>query len=138
MQSEQQAMEALAALMGKGKRAKNGDASHDEPSHQEMIARLKETYVRYQMEIVHGECPFEPGDLVTPRKDTYINDAGTPYIVLDTHSCEEPLWSDMAAGTMRDGILPNIRVGRWTPIGLVSIWVESWAFEKYDAEKKVV
>ena len=98
------------------------------PIPEAMIATLREHYKRYRLSLV--ECPFKPGDLVTPRKGLNINNEGQPNIVLETRRNPEPFFSEPCS--VANGRRNDIRV-----IGMSSrdhcavFWVESFEYEPY-------
>lgn len=93
----------------------------------EQIASLDKAFARYALHA--SECPFDIGDLITPRPDSFYPHAGLPHKVLEIMVDTEPVWADVHAGTMRDGALLNIRVGVWYNGSMHAFWAESWQFE---------
>lgn len=126
--SEQDIKDALAKMLGAPERV-------SEPPAAEMAKLLLSELPIYEQHL-HSRvfCPFKRGQLVTPRIGTYARDAGTPYLVLEARRAEPPLFDAEQGGGMRDGLMPNMRVGRWSPVGMVAMWVESWAFETFNGE----
>lgn len=136
--SEQDSAELLSKELGY--KPPEEEAPKLMPSNEECAAKLREEYVIY-LEQMYGEEVdagfqdvgfFFPGSLVTPRREGYVKDHGTPYLVLESTYEARPNFASDWCGTMRDGMIPNLRVGRWTPFGMVVAWVEAWSFEDYE------
>lgn len=97
----------------------------------EQIMELNAAFDRYMLNV---ECPFNVGDMVTPRADSIYPFAGLPHKVLEIVDEVEPAWADLHAGTTRDGAMFNMRVGVWRPDGMAAFWGESWCFEYFNGE----
>lgn len=108
-------------------------AAENDTSLVEQIKHLNEAFQRYS-DHADGCCPFNIGDMVTPRADSIYPSAGVPHKVLEIVDASEPLWADLHAGTTRDGVMFNIRVGVWRGGGMAPFWAESWCFEYFNGE----
>lgn len=103
------------------------------PVPEAQVMTLREVFARYD-----AGCPFEPGDLVTPRKGYGNGGEGRPHIVLCTARPPAPMtWpSDPSdTGSPMFGRRLDMRVagldGRAT---MTAWWVESWEYEAWTGE----
>lgn len=97
--------------------------------HDVMIKRMRDYRARHD-----AGCPFSPGDLVTPRKDSAVRDAGDPYLVLAVISDPRFHFESGELGSNTFGMRVDMRVASSTPDGCIAaLWVESVDFEPYHA-----
>jgi hypothetical protein len=96
------------------------------------IETLKAAAVRY-----FGPAPFEPGDLVTPRADSPLKDAGRPHIVLEVDPMPQSFRTPIVHGDPNASIFGARRDLRVAVVcdcehgEVVAHWVESWHFEPF-------
>ncbi len=88
-----------------------------------LAVTLREVYGRF----VAG-CPFEPGDIVTPRRGYNYKQVGTPQAVLKVFG--EPLveWDSVNGGSY---CMNDMMVAAESRGNIVTFLAESWAFEEY-------
>ena len=109
------------------------------------IMELEQFYDRYQQ-----GCPFEPGDLVMPRKNSNVVGHGKPHKVLEVREGEwvflgadekgehgargkpDPIWTNETSST-DFGRRVDMRVATIRRGHVVTHWVESVDFEPYRA-----
>lgn len=114
-------------------RASGASSESKRPIPEAQVATLIEAFQRYA-----ASCPFNPGDLVTPRKGHGYSDAGLPHIVLEV--AEEPHrtftpTSSMPVYASCFGCRLDVRVANFTSAGeIVTFWQESWCLEPYIGE----
>lgn len=96
------------------------------------IATLRAAAIRYA-----GPAPFAPGDLVTPRADSPLKDAGRPHIVIEVDPTPESFRTPVVHGDpnaasfgarrdLRVAVVCDCEHGE-----VVAHWVESWHFEPF-------
>lgn len=94
-----------------------------------VVMRLRERAALYA---ASGKgCPFNVGDLVTPRADSACRGSGEPHIVVEVRTPFEPTWlGDHGNG---HGARLDTRVLCMASDGssIAAFWVESWDFEPY-------
>lgn len=109
------------------------DAPKLSPLPEAVIAELKlmsETYMAHM-----SECPFKPGDIVTPLLGSTMKGAGKPHVVLETISNPDPVFTD-ELGLCAFGRRPNLRVGLFQDGKRPAFWVESFEFELYSTAEQ--
>ncbi len=103
-------------------------------SAEEQAVTLKEVAQRYA-----AGCPFQPGDLVTPRPHHNLIGVGHPHVVLEV--IDDPLDAPVAGSTKPSdygnpafGARLDMRTASVADDGVVCAWWgESWQFEPYVA-----
>lgn len=84
------------------------------PIHEAQILRIKEAAARY------GTCPFNVGDLVTPRLDSIYRYSGEPMVVVEVRNLKVDCYeTDLRAMLINSN--GDITVG----------WYESWVLMPY-------
>ena len=122
-------MSALADLLRAA--AESDDLPDSKLSHEEQVIALRESFARYT-----GPCPYKPGDFVTPRSGLNVHGDGTPCIVLEVRAEPEPAFT---ASEPRDlcsshyGMRADMRVLCFSGVEQTAYWVESYAYECFDA-----
>lgn len=111
-------LEALLSQMG-------GDDEWPKILPEAAIERLREYAQRYRT-----PCPFEPGDLVTPRKDAPIRGAGQPHIVLEVRRDADLCFAG-EPGTTGFGMRFEMRVAILCGDHIAAHWVEHHGFRAY-------
>ena len=100
------------------------------PLHEAQIMTLQELFTNYCAQ------RFQAGDLVTPKHGTMQRHPGEPYIVLETNDTPAPLFS---VSDPNDRMSPafgarlDLRVLCLMQDYYCPFWVESWAFDRYQA-----
>lgn len=85
-----------------------------------------------------GGCPFQSGELVTPRRGVNYLNAGVPHIVLEVDPDPAPFRPQSDArdvGCASWGSRADMRVahrGTGDDDHIVTHWVESWAFRRME------
>lgn len=126
-------MERIAIPLGDLLADRLNESGGSRPLPEAQIATLREAFERYK-----GECPFKPGDIVTPRKGYGYRDAGLPHIVLEV--LNEPLRNfevTESVGTSSSGfgMKLDVRVACFTRDATVAaFWQESWCLEPYEGD----
>ena len=121
-----------------GALAASGIGRTAKPSPARPVAQDIETLTAAAMRYA-GPTPFKPGDLVTPRADSPLENAGRPHIVLEAPANpfrEFVAMDPKSVDHVRYGAKLDIRVGSTCncPHGEVrAFWEESWMFEPYVA-----
>ena len=102
-------------------------------SKDEQIAKLKE----FGAEYAEG-CPFEVGDLVTPRRGSGVKWRGRPWRVVETRAPSAAEWTPFSGeGDAREGARQDLRVAVVVPSGgIVCFWNESHKFETWKPPSK--
>ena len=95
------------------------------------IARLRESAARYA-EQMRG-CRFAVGDIVTPVSDCELKGAGAPHLVIETRSGAAPEFGT-GSNIHRDGARLDMRVLVIHKGNIVSLWTESFKFERWAAK----
>lgn len=108
------------------------------PTHEGQIARLRETYDRYE-QARYARCVFNPGDLVTPLEESGYSLAGEPHVVLEVAT--EP-YRPQVVSAQRDIYtevfcpLLDVRVTVLCQSGSRFVtspfWMESWRLVRYE------
>lgn len=84
-------------------------------------------------ERVKAGNPFKPGDLVTPRSNSYLKLAGEPHIVLETFDPPHRSWDDDSPSSMVHGMTVDTRIAAVTEEGQLAYWtvdssmLETWS-----------
>jgi len=92
------------------------------------IMELKDFYERYV-----GECPFKPGDIVTPRQNVGVNNTGIPYVVLEVIERDDPVFDIEHIGSAANGARLNVRVACFFSDEEISMfWHEHQLLEPYE------
>lgn len=89
------------------KRHNGSEASRPSPLPEAIIMEL-----RARLEVVNSPNPFKVGDLVTPRANGYLTDAGQPCIVVAVDNDAKPVFSAERFGAASNGAICNLRVSR--------------------------
>ena len=124
----------LATVLGAIAASGIGRAKGDAPKRTiaQDIETLKAAAVRYS-----GPTAFKPGDLVTPRADSPLENAGRPHIVLEAPEYpgrEFVAMDPKHVDSPRYGAKLDIRVASTCNCGhgeVRAYWEESWMFEPY-------
>lgn len=97
------------------------------PIPEAQIVELHDFYERYIQ-----DCPFKPGDLVTPMQNSGIKGAGDPHIVLEVVERPEPILAPDKAGSAAQGIRVNVRTATfYGPEDITMFWHEQQCLEPY-------
>lgn len=102
------------------------DDDQPRPLTEAIIHELRVIFARYQR-----ACPFDPGQLVTPRRGSTVTGVGDPHIVVEVF--DPPIRSQSTAGSNADGRRFDMRVVCYHPDFYAAHMVESWEFEPWDA-----
>lgn len=117
---------SLADLLG-GSGAGEREASSQAPIPEAQVATLLEVVERYR-----SPCPFQVGDIVTPRAGYLYTGAGTPFVVLEV-AAHPAIAEEGNAGSPTFRARMDVRVaGRHVGTGdICAWWQESWMLEAY-------
>ena len=106
------------------------------PTHEGQIARLREAAERFSPRRGIEPFPFKVGDLVTPRKDSPLINAGEPHLVVEVNPNALPDFGNASYGDIAWGMRPQIRCisivhGNRTEEALAAFWEEASYFQPY-------
>lgn len=73
-------------------------------------------------------CPFQIGDLITPRRGRNLKQQGRPHIVLEVL---DPPIRPVVRGPIDHGARFDLRVACWINGDYVALLVESWQYERW-------
>jgi len=80
------------------------------------------------------ECPFKPGDIVTPKDGTQLRYRGLPWVVLEVY--DNPIYVETENHSSSEyGQRLDIRTAVRLSDNLVEFANSSWQFELWDREK---
>ena len=104
------------------------------PLAEAQVYRLRELYARYTR-----ICPFNAGDLVSPRDDSPYALVDQPHIVLEVALKPFVVFAAEEATSDRNGMKLDMRVGllsghnHLSALWVESLWFEAWTERKPDA-----
>jgi hypothetical protein len=131
-------IEALANAVGAKKGSRNSKPTSRPPLREAVISTLKDLAAAY------GHCPFEVGDLVTPRQGLNLRDAGGLHIVVYVDPDAHHHFTGGDEGHIQThsvgyGRYLDVRVlsfchggGEWC---YIPFWMESWQLQPYDPDE---
>lgn len=120
----------MLALEGIAEALNEAKAQQDALPKSVQAKRLAAMFRTYQTN--REQCPFRPGDLVTPVDNVNYKGHGDPHIVLEVRDCPEPLFYVGDANSSGFGHRLDIRVACMNGETLVTYWMESWVLEKWE------
>lgn len=94
------------------------------------VMQLQELCAAYQTQIGVG-CPYNIGDLVTPKSNTNMRAAGDPHIVLEVFHRAGPCFNHGDPGDAGFGERHDMRVAVFYGEKIYPFWVESHKFAPY-------
>lgn len=119
-------LDDLRSLLSSGS-SDQEDKKPSRPLPEAQVMELTDYLSRYKK-----PCPFKVGDLVTPRANSFMRNAGDPHIVIEVLSMPRRIWDDKEPSSMINGMILDMRIAMINDGGsLVSFTVSSVDFQSW-------